>query len=64
MATRKVDSAAGTDTVPIRASRHLRTQLKVLAASQGRPLYDLTNEALTRYIEDASRKTTDTRGKS
>jgi hypothetical protein len=34
----------------LRVSKHIRDSLKAAAAVMGRPLYDVTNEAIERYL--------------
>jgi len=34
----------------LRVSKHVRDSLKAAAAVMGRPLYDVTNEAIERYL--------------
>jgi len=51
MSKKTGDQDSGRD-ASLRVSRQVRDSLKAAAAVMGRPLYDVTNEAITRYLAE------------
>ncbi|MCK9539720.1 MAG: hypothetical protein M0Q70_11435 [Dokdonella sp.] len=47
---KKVPESGGERDASLRVSRQVRDSLKAAAAVMGRPLYDVTNEALAHYL--------------